>query len=52
MKGAIVAKISGRELDALLDGDPIPDALAREVEWAMHRPDGWLDRKAEDVLDE
>lgn len=52
VQAGIVANISGRELDALLGGDPIPDALAREIEWAMHRPDGWLDRKAEDALDD
>jgi hypothetical protein len=52
VQAGIVANISGRELDALLDGEPIPDALAREIEWAMHRPDGWLDRKAEDALDD
>jgi hypothetical protein len=31
-------------LAELRKGDDIPDALAREIEWAMNRPPGWLDR--------
>lgn len=51
-QAAIFANITGRELEALMRGEFIPDALAREIEWAMHRPNGWLDCKAEDALDE
>lgn len=31
-------------LAKLHKGAEISDAMARELEWAMHRPGGWLDR--------
>ena len=31
-------------LAELRNGANIPDALAREIEWAMNRPPHWLDR--------
>lgn len=31
------------ELMRILDGHPVSDVLAREIEWAMHKPDRWLD---------
>lgn len=26
-------------------GEALPDKMAREIEWAMNRPAGWLDRE-------
>jgi hypothetical protein len=51
-QAAIFANMTGPQLQALMEGDPISDALAREIEWAMHRPSGWLDRPPEDTLDD
>ncbi|MGA7437038.1 MAG: hypothetical protein WBW32_02785 [Luteibacter sp.] len=31
-------------LASVRKGADIPDAIAREIEWAMNRPPGWLDR--------
>jgi hypothetical protein len=36
--------------DAICSGEPIDDNLARYMEWAMHRPRGWVDREDEDEL--
>ncbi|HXS18995.1 MAG TPA: hypothetical protein VN764_17475 [Polyangiaceae bacterium] len=51
-KAAIVANMTGRQLQGLMEGDTISDTLAREIEWGMNRPNGWLDRQPEDVLDD
>jgi|APAra7269097451_1048561.scaffolds.fasta_scaffold101380_1 hypothetical protein len=37
-------------LDDIRTGAPIPDALAREIEWAMQRPFRWLDRASHGEL--
>lgn len=52
VQAAILANMTGPQLQALMEGDTIPDTLAREIEWAMHRPNGWLDRQPEDTLDD
>jgi hypothetical protein len=52
VQAGIVAALDERELQALMDGDTITEALAREIEWAMHRPKGWLDRSPDDRLDD
>jgi hypothetical protein len=31
-------------LAELRKGGDVSDAMAREIEWAMNRPPGWLDR--------
>jgi hypothetical protein len=31
------------DLKAMLDGAPVSDATARDVEWAAHKPTGWMD---------
>ena len=31
------------ELMRILDGHPVSEVLAREIEWAMQKPDRWLD---------
>jgi hypothetical protein len=51
-QAAILANMTGPQLQALMDGDAISYTLAREIEWAMNRPSGWLDRDPEDVLDD
>jgi hypothetical protein len=51
-QAAILANMTGSELRAVMEGGTISDALAREIEWSMHRPEGWLDRQPEDVLDD
>jgi hypothetical protein len=33
-------------LKAIRKGAGITDSMAREIEWVMHRPVGWLDRGA------
>jgi len=38
------------EFQRIVDGAPIGDRLARDVEWAMNRPRGWLDRVAPDAI--
>lgn len=35
--------VSERVLDAILRGRFIEDDLAREIEWAVHKPDRWMD---------
>jgi hypothetical protein len=45
-----MANMTERQLRAPMDGDTISAALAREIEWAVHRPSGWLDRRSEDRL--
>jgi hypothetical protein len=47
-----MANMTERQLRALMDGDTISAALAREIEWAVHRPSGWLDRRSEDRLED
>jgi hypothetical protein len=27
----------------MLDEGPIPDAVARDIEWASNKPTGWMD---------
>lgn len=51
-QGKILAGISGMHLLGLLRGDPFTDELAREIEWAMNRPAGWLDRSPQSALDD
>jgi hypothetical protein len=52
VQAGILANLTALQLKDLLGGGAIPDALAREIEWAMHRPDGWMDRRPEDRLDD
>jgi hypothetical protein len=51
-QAGILADMSGPALRAVMEGGPVSNALAREIEWAMHRPNGWLDRRPEDTLDD
>lgn len=51
LQAGILGDISGPELQAIMADGTITDAFAREVEWAMQRPSGWLDRQPEDALD-
>lgn len=39
----LLGGLGGAELGALMRGAPISDALAREIEWSMHRPVHWMD---------
>ncbi len=48
----LLANISGPELQNVMQGANVSDVLAREIEWSMHRPEGWLDRQPEDMLDD
>ena len=41
---AAVLGVNRAALQAMLAGDPIEDHVARELEWAMHRREGWLDK--------
>lgn len=50
-QGDALGGLSADRLDALLAGAPLDDALAREIEWIMHRPCGWLDRRHYCVLE-
>lgn len=43
-RGQILGRLRGEELARLLQGAPISDAIAREMEWAMHRPTRWMDQ--------
>lgn len=43
--------LTAERLDAFLAGAPVTDALAREIEWIMHRPRRWLDERHRCVLD-
>jgi hypothetical protein len=52
VQAGILANLTALQLQGLLEGGAIPDALAREIEWAMHRPDGWMDRRPEGGLDD
>lgn len=38
------------DFQRIVDGAPISDRLARDVEWAMNRPRGWLDLVAPDAI--
>lgn len=40
---AAVLGVSESVLRAWLDGRLISDGLARELEWAVQRPSGWMD---------
>ncbi|MGN6479203.1 hypothetical protein [Luteibacter sp.] len=44
MSAQILGGLHGDELARLLQGAPISDAIAREMEWAMHRPARWKDQ--------
>jgi len=35
--------LSVGQLDAFLAGTTVPDDVARDIEWTMHLPTGWLD---------
>lgn len=52
VQAAVFADMTGPQLQALMEGDTISDWLAREIEWAVHRPNGWLDKQWEDRLDD
>jgi len=52
LQAEIIAGMKGPDLQRIIDGGRISDAFAREVEWAMHRPHGWLDRQPEDAPDD
>ena len=52
VQGAILGNVSGDALREILAGAEISDDFAREVEWAMSRPEGWLDEKRQDALDD
>lgn len=52
LKAEILAKTTSPSLMGLLKGGAISDALAREMEWAVNRPIGWLDRRPETALDD
>ncbi|APG04841.1 hypothetical protein BJI69_13690 [Luteibacter rhizovicinus DSM 16549] len=51
-RAAVMANITGAQLKAFMEGEAISDEMAREIEWSMHRPSGWLDRQPEDRLDD
>ncbi|KJV34785.1 hypothetical protein VI08_09365 [Luteibacter yeojuensis] len=38
-------------LKRMVAGSCIADDVAREIEWSLHRPSGWLDRIAAEPLD-
>lgn len=42
--GKILAVLNGTDLQRLLTSEVITDEIAREMEWAMHKPGGWMDR--------
>ncbi|WP_157006507.1 hypothetical protein [Luteibacter yeojuensis] len=50
--GKLLAGISGVQLRALMRGMVIDDAMAREMEWSMQRPVGWMDHAHVGLLDE
>jgi hypothetical protein len=35
--------IRDAEFKAMLEGAPVSDAVARDIEWASHKPTGWMD---------
>jgi hypothetical protein len=39
------------ELDRIFGGGTIGDATARDLEWSMNRPAGWMDRAHPDDVD-
>ncbi|UPG88253.1 hypothetical protein L2Y96_12570 [Luteibacter aegosomaticola] len=49
--GKILGGLSGNDLKALVTGDPISNEIAREMEWTMHKPVGWMDGGHATVLD-
>jgi len=49
--GKVLGGISGNDLKAMVTGEPITDKVAREMEWAMHRPAGWMDGRHASALD-
>jgi hypothetical protein len=51
-QGAALGYLTEKELRDLLAGARISDAVAREIEWAVQRPVGWLDAPRTDALDE
>lgn len=51
-QGAALGYLTEGELRSLLDGAHISDEIAREVEWAVQRPDGWMDASRDDPLDD
>lgn len=40
----LLGGLRGQELNALLQGAPISDSAAREMEWGTHRPVHWMDQ--------
>jgi hypothetical protein len=50
--GKLLAGISGVQLRALMRSAVIDDAMAREMEWSMQRPVGWMDHAHAGPLDE
>jgi hypothetical protein len=53
--GALSAVLGLADEDALkhmVGGAYIADVVAREIEWSVHRPAGWLDRASEGPLDD
>jgi len=42
--------IPAEEFGRIVRGAPVSDRLARDVEWAMNRPRGWLDRVTPDAI--
>ncbi|MGN6482497.1 hypothetical protein [Luteibacter sp.] len=41
--------LSVGELESFLAATPVPDDVARDVEWTMHLPAGWLDGAASEL---
>lgn len=50
-QGEILGGLTEQHLRALLAGEPMSYGVAREIEWTMQRPVGWLDAPRTDVLD-
>ncbi|MGN6482379.1 hypothetical protein [Luteibacter sp.] len=46
-----LCNMRGEELRAATREGRITDALAREIEWAMQRPLGWLDATEHEALE-
>jgi hypothetical protein len=40
-----------KTLHAIVMGRAMPDALAREIEWATHKPTSWMDEAQPSHLD-
>jgi hypothetical protein len=47
-QAALLGLRPGKALAGFLRGDPISDAVAREIEWAMQRRDRWMDEDHRD----